>query len=172
MLFNFLVTELLTLNALKYINHVILLFQFPQKMLCYCSYTMLTGNTCQFQMVEQAFSCKDRSCLQPRFELPSALTSYFRDYFDRYDRRQKYFNHEVRHPLLKSLSTGSGGLAWWYWQQTQGLKWVMQKWACILFREHRSKLLTCPRVGNPYNSILTLGQKPSDKVLHYLPLHW
>jgi len=101
MLFNFLVTELLTLNALKYIKHVILLFQFPQKMLCYCSYTMLTGNTCQFQMVEQAFSCKDRSCLQPRFELPSALTSYFRDYFDRYDRRQKYFNHEVRHPLLK-----------------------------------------------------------------------
>ena len=81
---------------------------------------MLTGNTWQFQMAEWAFSCKDRTYLQQRFELPSALTSdcHFRDW---YDRRQKYFNHKVRHPLLKSPSTRNGELAWWHWQQTQGL---------------------------------------------------
>jgi len=40
-------------------------------------------NPMLLQTVEWACTCKDRAYLQPRFELPSALTSCFSVCFDR-----------------------------------------------------------------------------------------
>ena len=44
-------------------------------------------HTCQFQIAEQACTCKDSADLQQRFELPSALTHHFSNCFGRYGRR-------------------------------------------------------------------------------------